>query len=92
MTPDATTPNTPSPNTAQGEARLAAKRRHKPIERFPLRFHYAITPAMGDALKRLTGNNSLKAEADVGRDALHYYLLQVDQIYARTFQGGNRNA
>jgi hypothetical protein len=88
-----TTPNTPSPTSAQASTKLAAKSRHKPIERFPLRFHCAITSAMGDALKRLTGNHSLLSESDVGRLALHSYLLSADSHYARLMRGGgNGNA
>jgi len=84
-------PNTPSPSPAQVGAKPAAKRRHKPIERFPLRFHCAITLAMGDALKRMTGGNSLLSESDIGRLAIHAYLLGNDPHYARII-GGNRNA
>jgi hypothetical protein len=91
MTPDATTPNTPSPNAAQGGTKPAAKRRHKPIERFPLRFHCAITIAMGNSLHRLTGSNCLLSESDVGRLALHNYLLANDPAYLRAMTGGNSN-
>jgi hypothetical protein len=86
------TPNTPSPNAAQVGAPLVAKKpRAKPIERFPLRFHCAITNAMGDSLKRLTGGNALLAESDIGRLALHAYLMANDPYYARAM-GGGRNA
>jgi len=64
---------------------VAKKPRPKPIERFPFKFHCAITKAMDDSLKRLTGGSSLLAEADIGRIALHAYLLQNDQYYARLF-------
>jgi hypothetical protein len=48
---------------------------------------------MGDALKRLTGNHSLLSESDVGRLALHSYLLSADGHYARLMRGGgNGNA
>jgi hypothetical protein len=93
MSPDNTAPNTPLPTSTQAGTRPAAKTRHKPIERFPLRFHCAITSAMGDALKRLTGNHSLLSESDVGRLALHSYLLSADGHYARLMRGGgNGNA
>ena len=84
-------PNTASPSPAPLGARPAAKKRHTPIERFPLRFHCAITNAMGDSIKRLTGGNSLMSESDVGRLALHSYLLANDGHYARAMNG-NRNA
>jgi hypothetical protein len=43
---------------------------------------------MGDALKRLTGSNSLLSESDIGRLALHGYLLSNDPQYARAMQRG----
>jgi hypothetical protein len=87
-----TTPNTPIANPAQGGPNPTAKTRQKPIERFPLRFHCAITIAMGDALKRMTGSNCLLSESDVGRLALHNYLLSNDPLYVRAMQRGNSNA
>jgi hypothetical protein len=87
-----TSPNTPSPNAAQVGPSPVAKKRYTPIERFPLRFHCAITPAMGESLKRLTGDNSLLSESDVGRMALHAYLLPNDGQYVQAMRNGNRNA
>jgi hypothetical protein len=80
-------PNTPPPNAAQVGAKPPAKKRPAPIERFPLRFHCAITIAMGDSIKRMTGNNSLLSESDVGRMALHGYLLANDPGYVRVMRG-----
>jgi hypothetical protein len=92
MTPDNTAANTSVASAAQASTKPAAKSRHKPIERFPLRFHCAITIAMGDALKRMTGSNCLLSESDVGRLALHNYLLSNDPLYVRAMQRGNSNA
>jgi hypothetical protein len=78
--------NTLSPNVAQAGTE---KRARKSIERFPLRFHCAITVAMNDSIKRMTGNNSLLSESDVGRMALHGYLLANDPGYVRVMRGGN---
>jgi hypothetical protein len=89
MTPDSTAPNTPSPTTAQVGAKPAAKTRSKPIERFPLRFHCAITIAMGEAFKDSTGNNSLLSESDIGRLALHAWFLANNPKYARLMANGN---
>jgi hypothetical protein len=77
--------NTQGAGTAQVGAKKPAR---KSIERFPLRFHCAITPAMGDSIKRMTGNNSLLSESDVGRMALHGYLLANDPHYARVMGHG----
>jgi hypothetical protein len=87
-----TTPNTPSLTSAQASAKLTAKSRHKPIERFPLRFHCAITIAMGDALKQSTGDNSLLSESDIGRLALHSWFMANNPRYARLMGNGNSNA
>jgi len=88
MTQYATTPNTATPNAAQvGPDTVAKGARAKPIERFPLRFHCAITIAMGNSLKRLTGHNCLLSESDVGRMALHNYLLANDPHYVRAMRG-----
>jgi hypothetical protein len=76
---------------APAAARNPAKRRAKPIERFPLKFHFAITLAMGDALKRLTGSNALLSESDIGRLALHSYLLSNDPLYVRAMSNGAGN-
>jgi hypothetical protein len=86
-----TTPNTPPTSTAQAGAKPVAKKRHTPIERFPSRFHCAITIEMGESLKRLSGSNSLLSESDVGRLALHSYLLANDPHYLRAL-GGNGHA
>jgi hypothetical protein len=74
-----------------GTSTTAKKARAKAIERFPLKFHYAITIAMGDSLKRLSGNNSLLSESDIGRLALHAYLTANDPQYVRAMRG-NGNA
>jgi hypothetical protein len=79
--------STPAPPI--GASTTAKKPRAKPIERFPLKFHFAITIAMGDALKRLTGGHALVSESDIGRLALHSYLLANDPHYARAMRGGN---
>jgi hypothetical protein len=41
---------------------------------------------MGDSLKRMTGGNSLMAESDIGRMALHNYLLANDPNYVRAMR------
>jgi hypothetical protein len=51
--------------------------------RFPARFHMAISIPMAQSLQRLTGGNSLLAEADIGRLALNAYLVANDPHYAR---------
>ena len=83
------TANTPNPTPAPNGASTQAKMRHRAIVKFPLRFHCAISQAMGDSLRRLTGSNSLMAESDIGRIALHSYLLANDPYYARAMQQGH---
>jgi hypothetical protein len=84
-----TAPDIASLSPAPPVAKPVAKKRPAPIERFPLRFHCAITVAMNDSIKRMTGNNSLLSESDVGRMALHGYLLANDPGYVRVMRGGN---
>jgi hypothetical protein len=43
-------------------------------------------------LRRMTGSNSLLSESDVGRLALHNYLLSNDPQYVRQMTNGNSNA
>jgi hypothetical protein len=92
MTPEGTKTDTQAASKTAVGASTKAKKRHTPIERFPLRFHCAITIAMGDSLKRLTGGNSLLSESDIGRLALHSYLLANDSQYARAMEIGNGHA
>jgi hypothetical protein len=54
-----------------------------------MRFHCAITIAMNDSLKRLTGGNSLLGESDIGRLALHSYLMANDPAYVRVMGNGH---
>jgi hypothetical protein len=37
----------------------------------------------------MTGSNSLLAESDIGRLALHHYLSANDPLYVRAMQQGN---
>jgi hypothetical protein len=73
--------NTPGAPAAPNGASTKAKARQRPLVRFPLRFHFAISEAMGRALQRQTGGNSLMSEADIGRLALHAFLLSNDPQY-----------
>jgi hypothetical protein len=84
-----TAPHTHSATPAPDSASTKAKVRHRAVVKFPLRFHCAISQAMGDSLRRLTGSNSLMAESDIGRIALHSYLLANDPYYARAMQQGH---
>ena len=76
-----TQPAVPSPTVAQVE-------RRKRDEKFPLKFHYAITEAMNASLQRMTGRNSLLSASDIGRLSLHSYLLANDPMYSRAINGG----
>jgi hypothetical protein len=82
------TADTQSAGPAPRSATTKAKVRQSPVVKFPLRFHCAITIAMGDSLRRMTGGNSLLSESDIGRLALHSYLLSNDPHYHRAMGGG----
>jgi hypothetical protein len=47
----------------------------------------AISIPMAESLRRLTGSNSLLAEADIGRLALNAYLMANDPYYAKAMGG-----
>jgi hypothetical protein len=87
MTPEAATPNTPPTNPSTQNADTKARKRQTPIVKFPARFHMAISIPMAESLRRLTGSNSLLAEADIGRLALNAYLMANDPYYAKAMGG-----
>jgi len=90
MTPEASTPDTQGAKPNTQAATNTARKRQTPAVRFPARFHMAISLEMANSLRRLTGGNSLLAEADIGRLALNAYLVANDPHYARIM--GHRNA
>ena len=92
MTPEAATPNTQSAKPSTPSATTTARKRQTPAVRFPARFHMAISLEMANSLRRLTGGNSLLAEADIGRLALNAYLMANDPHYANVMTHGGRNA
>lgn len=89
MTPDPNRADTQAAASAPAGTSTRAKVRQKAIVRFPVRFHFAITLAMAQSLQRMTGGASLLAESDVGRIALHAYLLQNDPRYRQEMGVGN---
>ena len=89
MTPEATAPDTQPAKASTPSATTKARKRQTPAVRFPARFHMAISIPMAESLQRLTGGNALLAEADIGRLALHSYLVVNDPHYARVMRGGN---
>jgi hypothetical protein len=89
MTPDTATPNTQPTKPNTPSATTTARKRQSPIVKFPARFHMAISIPMAESLQRLTGSNSLLAEADIGRLALNAYLMANDPHYARVMRGSS---
>ena len=89
MTPETARPDTQSARPNPQDATTKARKRQSPVVRFPGRLHLAVTAAMINSLRRLTGGNSLLAEADIGRLALHGYLLANDPLYQRELGGSN---
>jgi len=92
MTPEAARTDTQAAKPDTPVATTKAKRRQTPVVKFPARFHMAISIPMAESLRRLTGGNSLLAEADIGRLALNAYLMANDPQYLRAMTGGNSNA
>jgi hypothetical protein len=89
MTLEAATPHTQSAKPDTPVATTKAKRRQTPAVKFPARFHMAISIPMAESLRRLTGGNSLLAEADIGRLALNAYLMANDPQYANVMRNGH---
>jgi hypothetical protein len=89
MTPEAATSHPQSAKPDTPVATTKAKRRQTPVVKFPARFHMAISIPMAESLRRLTGGNSLLAEADIGRLALNAYLMANDPQYANVMRNGN---
>jgi hypothetical protein len=88
MTPEAARTDTPVAKPDTQSATTKAKRRQTPVVKFPARFHMAISIPMAESLRRLTGGNSLLAEADIGRLALNAYLMANDPQYANVMRNG----
>jgi hypothetical protein len=81
-----TQPNTePAASAPPASENEAAKR---PVK-YPVKYHLSITVAMNDALARLSGDNSLATGAQIGRLALHQFLLANDPHYARAVRNGH---
>src|SRR5262245_52611202 len=63
----------------------------KRAEKYPAKFHYSISIPMAESLRRLTtGRAGLLREVDIGRLALHSYLMANDRLYARAMQSGRQ--
>jgi hypothetical protein len=73
-------------NTATAEKAPAASKKRP--EKYPAKFHLSITTAMDQSLQRLSSANSLATGAQIGRLALHLYLLANDPLYKRAMGNG----
>jgi hypothetical protein len=86
-----TAPDTQSVTAAPAVVSKKAIRRAAPVVKFPCRLHCAITLAMASAFRRATAGNSLLAEADVTRLALHHYFSSTDAQYRAEVSNGAGN-
>jgi hypothetical protein len=89
MTMEAAAPN-PQPAKSVGAAPrpAAGKPKTHRSEKYPVAFHYSISIPMNESLQRLTsGPAGLLREVDIGRLALHSYLMANDPYYARAMGG-----
>lgn len=75
----------PASKVKQPPARRATR-----VSKFPFQFHYAINIPMQQSLERLTGLNSLWDSAQIGRMALHSWLLQNDPQYREEVTGNTQ--
>ena len=65
-------------------------RRATRVSKFPFQFHFAINIPMQRSLERLTGLNSLWDSAQIGRMALHQWLVQNDPGYREEVSGNTQ--
>ena len=75
----------PAAKVKQPPARRATR-----VSRFPFQFHFAINIPMQRSLERLTGLNSLWDSAQIGRMALHSWLVQNDPQYREEVTGNTQ--
>jgi len=88
----ASTPQSVKPVGATSRP-ATGKSKVKRSEKFPVAFHYSISILMEESLRRLTtGPAALLREVDIGRLALHSYLMANDPHYVRAMGGGRPNA
>jgi len=88
MTMETAAPN-PQPAKPVGTASGPAASKTHRSEKYPVAFHYSISIPMNESLRRLTsGPAGLLREVDIGRLALHSYLLANDPHYARAMGHG----
>jgi len=94
MTPEAAVPHPqPAKPVAAASRPAVEKSKAKRSEKFPVAFHYTISIPMNESLQRLTtGPAALLREVDIGRLALHSYLMANDPHYVRAMGGGRPNA
>ena len=92
--PSAAAASNPLPAAATAAALRPAAENSKSSGKYPHKFHYSISHEMAASLQRLTsGPAGLLREVDIGRLALHHYLLANDPNYARAIgMKGNGNA
>ena len=94
MTPETAASNQQPAKPVAASARpVASEQQAKRIEKYPVKFHYSISIPMAESLRRLTsGPAGLLREVDIGRLALHSYLMANDPHYVRAMGGGRPNA
>jgi hypothetical protein len=62
------------------DGRIKKHRQPQPLRRFPASMNFGITEAMHYAVARLTTPGSPFSQSDIGRQALHQFLM-ADPVY-----------
>jgi hypothetical protein len=79
--------NLQAPGELPSAPKIEGKKR--PVK-YKTKFHLSITDAMSDALGRLTsGPHAVMTAAQMGRMALHQFLVANDPLYARLVSNGH---
>ena len=70
----------------------AKKRKQRPmVAKFPATMNFGITLAMAEGVQRLSPPSSPFTQSDIGRIALHSYLLSNDELYRRAIAADGMN-
>jgi len=80
-------------STQGGAVGQPKKRKQRPmVAKFPATMNSGITLAMAEGVQRLCSPSSPFTQSDVGRIALHSYLLSNDELYRHAVSNGGKHA
>jgi hypothetical protein len=70
-----------------------AKRKQRPMStRYGIALRFDVNPLLASSIARLSPKRGHKTAADVCRDALHFYCMQLDPAYQREWNEASDDA